>query len=98
MTIKQWCTTIKRWRIKKGFKTSKKNMLAKLMLAVSELSEAAEDVRHERWEHFSEEIADCVIRLFDICGTLHIDLEKAITDKMAINENRPHLHGTVSNA
>jgi len=60
-------------------------MLASLMMVVTEISEAAEDVRHERWDHLPEELADAMIRLLGICGRLNIDIEKAITEKMGIN-------------
>ncbi len=85
---------ITEWRKGKGFVTNKENMLEKLMLAVTELAEAAEDVRHANWEHFGEEIADCVIRLLDICGALNINLQKELANKMRINEKRPYRHGT----
>ncbi|MCD8206453.1 MAG: hypothetical protein LUD72_00795, partial [Bacteroidales bacterium] len=39
------------------------------------------------------ELADCVIRIFDICGYYGIDLETAITEKMAYNRIRPWRHG-----
>ncbi len=84
---------------RKKFKTSRNNMLSKLMLVVSELSEAAECVRDNNFEEdFAEELADAVIRIFDICGTLNIDLEHAITIKMIKNELRPIKHGRVSDS
>lgn len=42
---------------------------------------------------FEDEIADAVIRLFDICGGLNIDLEYHIQMKMAYNGTRQRLHG-----
>jgi len=39
------------------------------------------------------ELADIVIRVFDVCGRYGIDLEKAITEKMAYNATRPKRHG-----
>lgn len=44
-------------------------------------------------EGFIIEIADAVIRIFDLCSFLNIDLEKAIKLKMAYNERRPYRHG-----
>ena len=39
------------------------------------------------------ELADCVIRIFDLCGALGLDLEGAIEAKHAYNVTRPHRHG-----
>ncbi|WP_430691924.1 hypothetical protein [Paenibacillus woosongensis] len=39
------------------------------------------------------ELADIVIRVFDACGRYGIDLEKAISEKMAYNATRPQRHG-----
>ena len=81
------------WRKKKGFKTSWDNMPLKLMLVVTELSEAMEAYRIDDKENFNEEIADTFIRLFDICGSVGIDIEKEIAKKMSANRKRPFLHG-----
>ncbi len=95
-SIGDWCSYIANWREKKGFITEKSNMMEKLMLVVTELAEAAEDVRTDSWDHFPEEIADATIRIFDIAGSLGIDLEEAINNKMIINQNRPYRHSKVS--
>ena len=68
-------------------------MLEKLMLVVTEVAEAAEAWRNDSTFGFDEEIADTFIRLMDICGSLGIDIEVEIGEKMAENENRPYLHG-----
>lgn len=39
------------------------------------------------------ELADAVIRIADLAGALGIDLDAAIVEKMAFNENRPYKHG-----
>lgn len=39
------------------------------------------------------ELADIVIRVFDACGRYGIDLEAAITEKMAYNATRQARHG-----
>jgi NTP pyrophosphatase (non-canonical NTP hydrolase) len=42
---------------------------------------------------FDEEIADAVIRLFDLATELKIDLPAHIQAKVRYNKNRPHMHG-----
>jgi NTP pyrophosphatase (non-canonical NTP hydrolase) len=42
---------------------------------------------------FEDEIADAVIRIFDMCGYLGIDLEKHIELKMKYNATRERKHG-----
>jgi len=81
------------WRKKKGFKTSWNNMPEKLMLVVTELSEAMEAYRHDDKKNFNEEIADTFIRLFDICGSIGINIEDEIEKKMEVNKQRPFKHG-----
>ncbi len=65
----------------------------RLMLIVSELSEALEALRHEDKENFAEELADVAIRLADLCGGLCIDLEAEILKKMRKNKTREYKHG-----
>ncbi|MEK8133136.1 hypothetical protein WMW72_35260 [Paenibacillus filicis] len=49
----------------------------------------------EKWKPcgIPSELADIVIRVADMCGYYGIDLEKAISEKMAYNATRPHRHG-----
>lgn len=65
----------------------------KLVLVHSEVSEALEADREGDLEGLAEELADIVIRVFDLCGYLKVDLEREILLKMDLNENRGHLHG-----
>ncbi len=39
------------------------------------------------------ELADVMIRILDFCGANGIDIEKAVTSKMAYNITRPYKHG-----
>ncbi len=82
-------------------------VLAKISLVHSELSEAVECVRERNFnareinyresdgkpEGFSIEIADAVIRCMDLCEALGVDLAYAIRRKMEYNASRPHMHG-----
>jgi NTP pyrophosphatase (non-canonical NTP hydrolase) len=57
----------------------------------------AETFKHEFETHikntFEDEIADTVIRLFDLCGGLGIDLETHILLKINYNKLRGYKHG-----
>jgi NTP pyrophosphatase (non-canonical NTP hydrolase) len=78
---------------------------SKLMLIVTEVAEAMEELRisddittgHLRVDGkpdgFPSELADVVIRCFDLAGYLNIDLAAEIRSKMAYNETREHRHG-----
>lgn len=44
-------------------------------------------------EGVAMELADVVIRCFDMAYVFGIDLEKAIKEKHAFNKTRPYLHG-----
>lgn len=91
---------ITQWRASKEFACpcdidtveNRDAMLGKLMLVVTEVSEAAEAVRHNDPTNFKEEIADTFIRLLDIVGIMGIDIAQEINDKMLINETRPIKH------
>ena len=97
MNINEISENIVNWRKEKGFYTPEslqegEMLLGKLMLVVTEISEAAEAVRKGDENNFREELADVFIRLLDITGTMGIDIENEIIEKMKINKNRPYLH------
>ncbi len=97
--MKRLMERIVAWRKSKGFFTPNNIsedgdlMLGKLMLVVTEVSEAAEAVRLNDFDNFREELADTFIRLLDICGTCDIDIEAEIRGKMLVNDERPIKHG-----
>ena len=66
------------------------NYAEKVMLIVTELSEAIQEDR--KFNDTEEEIADTFIRLFDLCGKYHHNIEDTIQKKMKVNKTRPYKH------
>ena len=84
------------WEDPETNKPIERNVGEMLMLCVSELSEAMEGHRkrladdklpHRRM--LDVELADCIIRIFDLAGGLGLDLGGAFVEKMTYNANRP---------
>lgn len=65
----------------------------KLMLVVTEISEAIEGFRKHDRENFNEEIADTFIRLLDLCSGMGININKEIDKKLDVLEQRTFRHG-----
>lgn len=92
------------WAISKGWLTEEpRNPAEQLMLIVTELAEACEAFRvgnppcerpgMEHYSHAAEELADVVIRCFQMAGEHDIPLPEVIQAKMAFNQTRPTKHG-----
>ena len=89
----------------KGWWDSPKRKVPELIALIhSEVSEALEAYRigevDTKWygengkpEGVVVELADTVIRIADLCGEFGLDLESALTEKMAYNKTRTHRHG-----
>jgi NTP pyrophosphatase (non-canonical NTP hydrolase) len=119
MNINDTAKAIYSINVEKGFWENPRNKGELLMLVVSELAEALEADRKNRYslnnpkdiaalandedfndafsshvkDTFEDEIADAVIRLFDMSAGLGIDLESHIEAKLRYNANRPKMHG-----
>lgn len=72
-----------------------RNTPEQIALMHSELSEALEGIRKDKMDdHLPHrksvevELADCVIRIADLCGRLGLDLGGAVIEKMAYNATR----------
>jgi len=123
-TINELSEEIHQNAINKGFWPNGIDLPKALMLTVSEISEALEADRNDKYSDviefekmlsidelkgddshfiasyninikntFNEEIADAVMRLFDIAKYKGIDLQFHIEQKMRYNKLRPHKHG-----
>lgn len=68
-------------------------LLAKLALITSEVGEAVSALQLGDDPGFTEEVADIVIRVLDLCGYAQIDLGTEVIRKMQANRKRPYLHG-----
>ncbi len=71
------------------------NVGEKLMLVVTEVAEAMEGARKNLMDDklpqrtmLEVELADAVIRIFDLSGGLHLDVAGAIAEKLAYNATR----------
>lgn len=86
--------------MEKGFWESD-NPGEKIALMHSELSEALDALRKGNpesmkipgFQHATEELADCIIRILDFAGHFNLNLSEAIIAKMEHNALRPHKHG-----
>lgn len=105
--LNRLCTLAGASAKEKGFRigTPDRTMLGvRLMLVVSELTEALEEVRSgyspqeirfegEKPVGFPVEIADAVIRLLDLADEYQLNLGDTMKMKMDYNATRPHKHG-----
>ena len=96
----------------KGFYEPMENMnekdyvifyLKQLAMVHSEVSEVLEAIRKDKGnEVVVEELADCIIRVLDFWAFLNETgytkkkLSDALNEKIAINEERPHMHGVLA--
>lgn len=109
VTLNDWSDIAFHDASKKGFHDGRTEIGTLLMLIVSELGEALEADRKDMHtkrkvsdleefaseikDTFEDEIADTIIRLFDLCGYLDIDIEYHVRKKMEYNRTRPEKHG-----
>lgn len=104
-TIAEWSKAVHENAKAHGWWDNPRRAGELLMLVVSEVSEAFEEVRSGhgmkdtyysaggKMEGVPSELADVVIRVMDLCEYYGIDLEAAIAEKHAFNVTRPFKHG-----
>ena len=93
MDLKQWMEAVHETAKQNGWWDGERPVPELLCLVHSEVSEALEAYRKQDEVNFNEELADIVIRVFDLAQHFNIDLEKEIMDKDTYNRTRGYRHG-----
>ncbi len=103
MEIKQLQTMLHEAILKKGFMKEPVPIPEQVALMHSELSEALEAYRNKEplsWtdekgkpQGIASEYIDVIIRAFNYCSHLGIDVEKELLRKHNYNETREYMHG-----
>jgi len=89
--------------LSKGWWDKERKIPELIALIHSELSEALEEYRinenlemkyiKKKPEGFVVELADVLIRIFDLAGKYELDLQTALEKKLKYNETREYRHG-----
>lgn len=104
LTLNQLAADVHAIARSKGFWDGSGGLREKLLLVVCEVAEATEILRNHtdvgdvsygkdgKPAGFRFELADIIIRVLDIGAHYDLDLEQAVSKKMAYNRSRPSKH------
>jgi len=99
-TIKDLQIEAHKTAVEHGWWDEPRTFLECVCLVHSELSEAVEMFRKEgvtptklQKDDLTVELADALIRIFDMCEYYNLDLGAALNYKMEYNKGRPYRHG-----
>ena len=101
MRISEIQTRVHKTAVEHGWWEQPRPVGEVLMLMVTELAEAMEAYRDGNpesdkipgYSKLEEELADVIIRVLDFAGGTGLNIEGAVTAKMAYNDTRPYRHG-----
>lgn len=81
-----------------GMLTPGRLFALKCGLIATEAAEAMEAAHNGNVQHVAEELADIIIRVLHLAAGLGLDMDGAISGKMAANVARPYRHGKATGA
>lgn len=106
LKINEFVTAVHQNAVEHGWWDGEERTFGELIsLCHAELSEALEEFRngHTPTETYHQEngkpegipseLADVIIRIFDMCGHYGIDIEAILKEKHEFNKTRPYKHG-----
>jgi len=101
-TIMEWTKVSYDLALEKGWYSPPKSTVETLALSICELTEAIEEFRAEKPSYYEVngkpeglqvEVADCLLRLFDMAGRHGWNLQTVLEKKHAYNKTRVNRHG-----